>query len=42
MYLVKIYKTFPKLTFSGTPEANFEAHVWVNLNTENQAKEWMI
>ena len=40
-YLVESYKKLPKLTFCGAPEANFEAHLRVNLDDENQAKEWI-
>ena len=38
LFCRKLQNFIPKLTFSGASEVNFEAHVQVNLNAENQAK----
>ena len=40
-YMVVSYKKLPKFTFCGASEVNFEAHLRVNLNDENQANEWI-
>ena len=40
-YIVESFKTLPEQTFCGASKLNFEAHIRTNLETEEQAKEWV-
>ena len=40
-YIVESFKTLPDQSFCGASKVNFEAHIRMNLETEEQAKEWV-